>query len=52
MITSAIFTVSMIFLMWQSSAIRIDTAYLIYFGMAIGFVAIQHGYKEKKGGAY
>lgn len=50
MITSAIFTVSMIFLMWQSSAIRIDTAYLIYFGMAIGFVAIQHGYKEKKGG--
>lgn len=50
MITSAIFTVSMIFLMWQSSAIRIDTAYLIYFGMAIGFVAMQHGYKEKKGG--
>ena len=42
MITSAIFTVAMIFLMWHSSAIRVDTAYIIYFGMAIGFVAMQH----------
>lgn len=43
MITSAVFAVAMIFLMWHSSAIRVDTAYIIYFGMAIGFVAMQYG---------
>ena len=43
MIASAIFTIAMIFLMWHSSAIRVDTAYIIYFGMAIGFVAMQYG---------
>ena len=48
MITSAIFTVAMIFLMWHSSAIRVDTAYIIYFGMAIGFVAMQYGGNEIK----
>ena len=48
MITSAIFTVAMIFLMWHSSAIRVDTAYIIYFGMAIGFVAMQHDSNEIK----
>ena len=48
MITSAIFTVAMIFLMWHSSAIRVDTAYIIYFGMAIGFVAMQYDSNEIK----
>ena len=48
MITSAIFTVAMIFLMWHSSAIRVDTAYIIYFGMAIGFVAMQYDSSEIK----
>ena len=42
MIMSAVFTLSMIFLMWHSSAIRVDTTYIIYFGMAIGFVAMQY----------
>lgn len=48
MIASAIFTVAMIFLMWHSSAIRVDTAYIIYFGMAIGFVAMQYDSNEIK----
>ena len=48
MITSAIFTMAMIFLMWHSSAIRVDTAYIIYFGMAIGFVAMQYDSNEIK----
>ena len=47
-LTSAIFTVAMIFLMWHSSAIRVDTAYIIYFGMAIGFVAMQFDSNEIK----
>ena len=48
MITSAIFTVAMIFFMWHRSAIRVDTAYIIYFGMAIGFVAMQYDSNEIK----
>lgn len=48
MIASAIFTVAMFFLMWHSSAIRVDTAYIIYFGMAIGFVAMQYDSNEIK----
>ena len=47
MITSTVFTVAMIGLMWHSSAIRIDTAFIIYFGMAIGFVAMQYGKKNR-----
>lgn len=46
MIISTIYTVTMIALMWHSSAIRVDTAYLIYFGMAIGFVAMKCAHKE------
>lgn len=41
MIMSAIYTIAMIGLMWHSSAIKVDTAYLIYFGMAIGLVAMK-----------
>ena len=41
MIASTVFTIAMIVLMWHSSAIRVDTAYIIYFGMGIGLVAMQ-----------
>ena len=46
-LTSTTFTIISILFCWQNASTRVDTAYYVFFGMAMGLVAIRK--KEKQG---
>lgn len=47
--SSITFTIIAIMFCWQNSAMRVDTAYYVYFGMAMGLVAVKSELQKNNG---